>query len=244
MTYGIDVSHWQGMIDWEDVAEAGWKYAIIKATEGTSFTDSKFHYNWAEAKGADMITGAYHYFRPGVDPKGQAEHFFNTVGSLSNGDIIPWLDVEDSKPSVNSSHTVAYQVVLEQALACLAECSKLFKCQVGIYTGLWFWDRLPIDSISVPLWVAYWYKDKKPKNPKLPRGWTDYNIHQYTSKGRIQGIDGFVDQNWSPKLKEVMYYKDEQEEPPPQQNYIQNLRERMHVIANEVTVVQNILKEL
>jgi GH25 family lysozyme M1 (1,4-beta-N-acetylmuramidase) len=69
---------------------------------------------------------------------------------------------------------------------------------VGVYTGLWFWNQLKIAAMGRPLWVAYWYSDQQPGNPKLPDGFSNWHIHQYTSRGRVNGIAGDVDLNWMP----------------------------------------------
>src|SRR6185369_16638343 len=85
---GLDVSHYQGTVDWSSVARQGYRFAFIKATEGLSEIDPQFSANWPDAKAAGLIRGAYHYYDSGSDPRQQAEHFLNTVwpdgGSLSS----------------------------------------------------------------------------------------------------------------------------------------------------------------
>jgi lysozyme len=202
--YGIDVSHWQGEINWRDVKAAGKRFVILKATEGTGFVDSRFKRNWAEAKKQGLSVGAYHYYRPGWDSDAQAAHFYDTVGELAGSDLIPWLDVEDLKPSMNG-RPVSVASFMGPMLDTLVRMEELFGTRVGVYTGLWFWNQLPYrDMGDRPLWVAYWYSDQKPGKPKLPNGWSDFQIHQYTSRGRVPGISGNVDLNWIPgELSEV-----------------------------------------
>lgn len=91
---GIDVSHYQAQIEWDKVAAAGIRYCFIKASEGDRFTDDFFPDNWDAAKGAGVIRGAYHFFRPKVDVGSQVENFVNKVGALTSGDLPPALDVE------------------------------------------------------------------------------------------------------------------------------------------------------
>ena len=94
-TPGIDVSHWQGQIDWPAVRSAGKIFAFIKATEGTSYQDPAFPANWQGSKAAGLRRGAYHFFRPAQDPAKQADLFLRTVPQAP-GDLPPALDMEAS----------------------------------------------------------------------------------------------------------------------------------------------------
>ncbi|MDH6341589.1 GH25 family lysozyme M1 (1,4-beta-N-acetylmuramidase) [Parabacteroides sp. PFB2-12] len=86
---GIDVSHHQGEINWEQVgADKNIQFVYIKATEGTSFKDPKYRYNTKQAQKQGIKTGAYHYFRTILTPPKQAEHFINTIKN-SNLQLIP-----------------------------------------------------------------------------------------------------------------------------------------------------------
>jgi GH25 family lysozyme M1 (1,4-beta-N-acetylmuramidase) len=71
MLKGIDVSHWDGKIDWAQVKNAGVGFAYIKATEGTNFVDSQFAHNLAGAKDVGLPFGLYHFLRP--DNNGAAQ---------------------------------------------------------------------------------------------------------------------------------------------------------------------------
>tara|TARA_B100000683_G_C12168523_1_gene423236 strand:+ start:363 stop:605 length:243 start_codon:yes stop_codon:yes gene_type:complete len=62
--FGIDVSHHQGAIDWAKVKAAGVHYCFMKSTEGSTFKDKRFDFNWNQAKAHGIIRGAYHFFRP------------------------------------------------------------------------------------------------------------------------------------------------------------------------------------
>src|SRR5262249_5104026 len=79
---GVDVSHWDGAIDWSKVAGSGRAFAIAKATEGTSFLDPQFHTNWTGMKSAGLVRGAYHFFRPADSGVAQADWFLSSVGGL------------------------------------------------------------------------------------------------------------------------------------------------------------------
>src|SRR5215218_9032286 len=76
---GVDVSHYQGNVDWAEVEAAGVGFAFLKATEGTTFTDRTFRRHWAALGETRILRGAYHRFRPGRDAAAQAEHFLAVV---------------------------------------------------------------------------------------------------------------------------------------------------------------------
>ena len=73
MIPGIDVSKWQGEIDWRKVTDAEVRFAYIKATEGTGYTDPCFTANWQSAQSAGLLRGAYHYFHPRLDARTRAQ---------------------------------------------------------------------------------------------------------------------------------------------------------------------------
>ena len=76
---GIDVSHYQGKVDWTKVAASGITFACAKATEGTTYVDDTFATNWGGMHKAGLIRCAYHFARPGDSPVDQAQHFVKTV---------------------------------------------------------------------------------------------------------------------------------------------------------------------
>ena len=90
--YGIDVSHHQGPIDWEAVADDDIEFAIIKATEGGDWVDTRFAENWEGASDAGIEVGAYHFFRTCTDGALQAQNVLNTVPADSTLPIA--IDVE------------------------------------------------------------------------------------------------------------------------------------------------------
>src|SRR5438874_8444549 len=67
-TEGVDISHYQPNTNWGSVAGSGRGFAIVKATEGTGYTDPDFHTNWSGMKSHSMVRGAYHFFHPADDP--------------------------------------------------------------------------------------------------------------------------------------------------------------------------------
>ena len=92
---GIDVSYYQGTINWTRVKNDGVKYAFIRVSDGTGFHDSQFARNWREAKAAGVMRGAYQFFRSDEDPIAQADLLIAAVGgALKPGDLPPVIDVE------------------------------------------------------------------------------------------------------------------------------------------------------
>src|SRR5437588_6150581 len=91
---GVDVSHYDGAIDWGKVKAASIDFAIIKATENINFIDPEFAANWKFAGMSHVVRGAYHFLRPEVDPVAQADYFLAALGPSLPGDLPPSLDLE------------------------------------------------------------------------------------------------------------------------------------------------------
>jgi len=90
---GVDVSSYQGEIDWNLLASQNILFAFMKATEGSSFTDPKFAYNYEQAQKTNLRVGAYHFFSYDSSGKNQAAHFIATVAKTENM-LPPVIDVE------------------------------------------------------------------------------------------------------------------------------------------------------
>ena len=90
---GIDVSSYQGEIDWEILSKQDISFAFIKATEGSSFVDKNFAYNFEQAKKTSLAVGAYHFFSYDSAGETQAENFISTVEPFE-GVLPPVIDLE------------------------------------------------------------------------------------------------------------------------------------------------------
>src|SRR5688572_25104565 len=88
---GIDVSYWQGTIDWPSVAAAGIDFAYIRVTHGLTVIDTQFDRNWAGARDNGIIRGAYQYLEPSEDAAEQAQLMLDLMGPLEPGDLPPVL---------------------------------------------------------------------------------------------------------------------------------------------------------
>ncbi len=189
-TKGLDVSHFQGTVDWNSVGRQGYRFAFIKATEGVSETDPEFSANWPGAKTAGLIRGAYHYYDPGSDPQEQAEHFLSTVWPeggqplLAPGDLPPALDIETA--GSQSSEEVVQGI---QSWFSLVR-QRTLRIPI-LYTNRGFWDTLwTLQFGNHPLWVAeYGVEAPAP----LPAGWQQWRFWQFSQAGSVEGISGPVD---------------------------------------------------
>jgi lysozyme len=185
--HGIDVSHHQSSIDWNDVKAMQIKkvqigFSFIKATEGSSTIDSRFRSNWRAAKNAGMIRGAYHFFNPNRSGIEQARSFIEMV-KLQKGDLPPVLDVEQVS-------AVPKTVLQKRVQDWLNVVEDHYKVKPIIYTGAVFYTRFLGEKFDdYPLWVAhYLVKDK----PRISRPWTFW---QHSELGHVNGITTFVDFN-------------------------------------------------
>lgn len=184
---GLDVSHHQGRIDWPTVAlDPQIRFVWIKATEGGDFTDPRFAENWQGARDAGLAVGAYHYFtlcRPGRD---QAAQFLATVPVVPDA-LPPALDLEHEGNCSGRPATTALRVEIDTFLDTV-------EAAVGkrpvVYTTREFHEQHLIGALhDHPLWIR---DVLRAPGPIDGRPWT---VWQHLSRGRVDGIDGFVDRN-------------------------------------------------
>jgi lysozyme len=180
---GIDVSHWDGAIDWAKVAGSGRTFAIAKATEGTSFLDPQFHANWTGMKAAGLVRGAYHFFRPADSGAQQADWFLSSVGGLAAGDLPPVLDWEVTDSVANAVDVQGVQDFVDRVRARTG-------LTTIVYTSARFLSTVgnPTQFASLPLWDANW----NVSCPNIPAAWGTWTIWQYSATGVVAGVDPTV----------------------------------------------------
>lgn len=203
MIPGIDVSHWQGEIDWSEVARSGVRFVFMKATEfpttrTTLYIDVRHYENAKGASDNGIHWGAYHFFRTHVDPVIQAQAFVETVGVFNS--LPPVLDLEAAGCK---GERLIYKV-----RQFLDEVERLTNRKPLIYTSPGFWrsymmleNRKALDwAREYPLWMAH-YTSLWPA-PLYP--WAMWQFWQYTDRGKLPGVKTNVDMNWFMGSEEEM----------------------------------------
>jgi len=196
-TGGIDVSHHNGVINWNIVPQNQVSFVFCKATQGKQYKDEMMMTNMNELKRLGFIRGVYHFFTfKDVTAAEQVNNFTGCGIDFSQpGTLPPVIDVEwQQSDSLN-------QYIKDNRAACV---KKVKDWLIGvenatgrkpiIYTNSNFWkDYLgnPAGFETYPLWIASYRND----NPALPPGWNDYSFWQFTASGFVTGINGNVDKN-------------------------------------------------
>ena len=188
---GIDVSSYQGTINWGQVAGSGIAWAYAKATEGTGFQDRTFPGNWSGMKAAGVRRGAYHFFHPGIDGAAQANYFLNYVGPIGAGDLPPMLDWEVSDGVSGATASANARAFIDTVTA------RTGKVTV-IYTSPGLWNGFGASGFGAqPLWVANYFNCYCNTGvcPNTPSGWSSWVMWQYSDRAAIPGISGGVDKD-------------------------------------------------
>lgn len=201
---GIDVSQWQGAIQWSRLPAAGVRFAIIRLSNNRSL-DTRFDENWAAARAAGVLRGAYHYFNPTTDAAGQANFFVDHLlaRGFGDGDLPPMLDVEftnvdsngDGSPDRPSVGPAAYQAAIRAWIG-------VIRARLGrepiIYTGGYYWDGFVQSSewAANPLFHAEYpnYSTRRAWSDPVPNGgcaryvpnaWPRFTFWQYAGDNTV-----------------------------------------------------------
>ncbi len=187
--HGIDISHHQGKIDWEELKEKGTindlpiRFIMIKATEGANRTDANFKDNFYQARENGFTRGAYHFYSVLSPAREQAAFFIRQV-KLEMGDLPPVLDVEH-KPRNQTDEEFKNSV--KEWLDIVED---YYGVKPIIYTYYKFKTRYLSDPVfdEYPYWIAHYYVDKVEYEG-------EWKFWQHTDVGRLPGIRGPVDFN-------------------------------------------------
>lgn len=184
--HGIDVSHYQGNIDWKMLTQTRQgkfpiHFVFMKASEGGDYGDKAFSSNFDSAKTHGFIRGAYHFYNPKTDPVRQADFFINSV-KLDSGDLPPVLDIEKRGKDENQ--------LRRDLKLWLDKIEQHYKVKPILYTSYKFKTRYLNDSVfnSYPYWIAHYYVDSVEY-----RG--EWKFWQHTDVGTLPGIREKVDLN-------------------------------------------------
>jgi lysozyme len=186
--HGIDVSWYQGKIDWQRVKnmkedEVSISFAFIKATEGVLIVDPYFQRNWRECPKAGIVCGAYHYFKPKVSGKWQARFFLQNART-EKGDLPMTVDIEELDG-------VSPIKMREELRAFLTYVESRTKIKPMIYSGLTFYqDNLMGYFDDYTLWIANYYQPQLVISKS-----TNWKFWQHSDKARINGINHVTDFN-------------------------------------------------
>ncbi|HVM63425.1 MAG TPA: glycoside hydrolase family 25 protein, partial [Acidimicrobiales bacterium] len=191
---GIDVSNWQGTIDWAKVAGAGYKFAFLKAAEGGTYTDPTYAANRAGANANGIVVGAYDFAQPSttaLQPESEADHFVN-VAQPSAGDLVPVLDLE----TTNGLSAANLQTWVKRWLYRVYQRTGI---RAAIYVSPAFWSSAMGNTTWFAqngfrtLWIAHWTSGTSPTVPASTWGGNGWSFWQWTSSGAVPGISGRVD---------------------------------------------------
>lgn len=179
---GVDLSAHNGHVDFKKVAADGVKFVFLKATEGTTFTDSKFIDNYHNARRAGLKVGAYHFFRFDCDGYEQGRNFLSTVDSLEL-DLPLAIDIEEwGNPE---GYKNAEIITALRGMIFALEGSRH---KVIIYTNKNGYGRFVRDYFDdMPVWVCSF------TNP--PIGGDRWILWQHSHQSQVDGISGLVDMN-------------------------------------------------
>jgi lysozyme len=188
---GVDVSVYQGPVNWPSVKAAGVAFAFARVSDGSGL-DEQFDANWAGIKAAGMIRGAYQFFEPADDPVVQADIVIHAVYDANNfpvpflnpGALPVVLDVEVTGNQSASTLAANIQTWINHVQAATARVPM-------IYTASGFWDG-SVGSTAFSansLWAANWGVGC----PSLAQGWTNWAVWQFADNGTVPGISSLVD---------------------------------------------------
>ena len=179
----IDLSHHNPTPDWAKIMAAGVAGVIFKATEGTSYKDPTLYERASAAKAAGLLTGTYHFMRPGKIAE-QMDWYLEVVDPVEGERMV--LDHEDAGVSVGDlADAVEYLLGDRPDLQITIYSGHLIKEQLGN-------SRNDLLAEKTSLWIAQ-YTSGSPSWPKTT--WPTWSLHQYTDKANVPGISAPVDGN-------------------------------------------------
>ena len=181
---GIDVSHYQGIINWEQVArEEDVSFVYVKATEGAGYVDDLYLRNLYGAKRVGIPVGVYHFFRPNASALTQLENFRDNVNPREQ-DLIPIVDVEKR----GKGSLVQFQRTLK---AFLDGVERMFGVKPIIYTGVNFYAKYLAGKFKGYRFMVARYAEEFPGlSEDVP-----IVLWQYSCTSRVDGIKGHVDKS-------------------------------------------------
>lgn len=186
---GVDVSHHNPILDWEEVKRQNIHFTYIKATEGITHDDRNYPYNYKLAKENNIKTGSYHFYNFGISGREQAKHFIR-IAKCQSGDLIPAIDVEHSPANPYSKDPVFIKSVIKELKIMENELYEYYGVHPIIYTNTDCYKLYINNSFpNNPIWISS--LNKEPNNEI--KNWI---IWQFTHTGELDGIVGNLDLNY------------------------------------------------
>ena len=203
VTAAVDLSSWNGTVDFKKLKSAGVSHAWIKITEGTTHRNPGYQKKFDTARAAGVTVGAYHFGRPDTyaglakDWEKEANNFLLQLekAGCHKGDLVPVLDLEKGMKT-DDNHNV------EWCLKWLEYVGKETNSTPLVYTARWAWQLFVMradkdkqeELAKYPLWLASYNTGIEPK--RKTKLWSTWDIWQYTGYGEIDGVKGRCDLNW------------------------------------------------
>jgi lysozyme len=180
-------------IDFRAIKRAGVFGVMLKVSEGRAFADPTWKARAAAARAAGLHVGGYHFARPDNDPNAQAELFAAQLGNVGRRDLHPALDLETDDGGLSPAALYAWARSFGERV------HKLTGQRVMWYTGPAFIAAHGIEhpfGNGAGLWLAAWGPNDGTDHG-VPDGytspWRHYVLHQFTSVGHVDGVNGHVD---------------------------------------------------
>jgi len=182
--HGIDVSHYQGSVFWEHIGDnSKMAYVYLKATEGGDNIDARYKENIDLAHRYGLKVGSYHFYRPKTEQQKQLENFMAQCRP-GDQDLVPMIDIE-------TRGGLPVEEFQDSLFKFLALVEKVYKQKPLLYTGANFYDKYLLGKLDGYMLMIAQYTDFEP----TLKDERDITLWQYTGKGRIQGVNGFVDKS-------------------------------------------------
>lgn len=189
--HGIDVSKFQGDIDWNAVANSGVKFAWIKATEGGDRADARFQANWTGAKAAGVAHGAYHFVYWCRPPLEEMTNFEQNA-PVEEDALPPVLDVEATPTSKTCHKRLTQEGAVADMKVMLGEMERHYGKRPIIYTTVDFYEAILSGGALSD--YSIWVRSTK-HHPAVKYGSRAWAFWQYQSDGQTPGINGNVDRD-------------------------------------------------
>lgn len=231
---GVDVSEYQGEVDWNKIKEQNIDFAFIKATEGSKGKDNSFDKNYEKLKNMDMLLGLYHFFSFESLGEEQADNYIKVVGNIENDEnlMLPIIDIEyysyykKAKPNK--------EWVTKELQKMLDKLEKTYRVKPIIYTTMEFYQEyIEGEFLEYNIWIRNILTKPDLEN-------REWKFWQYTGRGKLEGYNGeekYIDLNVFNGSKEdfVNYVKSKKEEKKNNFN-----REEQEKIEKEENTIKSV----